>query len=595
MSRMIGIDLGTTHSVAATIEKGRPVLIPNAEGNYLTPSVVAFLRDGSRLVGQLAERQAATNPEHTIFSIKRYMGSDYKVNVNGRVYTPEEISALILQKIKRDAEKYLGERVERAVITVPAYFNHNQRRATKDAGTIAGLEVLRIINEPTAACLAYGLQREKIHKVLVWDLGGGTFDVSILELGKGFFRVKAVNGNTHLGGDDWDQRIVDYLVEEFQKQPGIDLRNDMVPLQRLKESAERAKIKLSDTLATAVRIPFLYGDRHLKGALTRAKFEEMTADLLKQMVAPTRQALVDAGLEPDGLDRVVLVGGATRMPAVQALVKQLLGLDPCREIDPDLIVARGAAIQAGILTDEVKDVVLLDVTPLSLGIATQGGIFARLIHRNTTIPASASQIFTNACDGQEEIDVHVLQGERAMAGDNISLGRFQLPIAPLRRGKTRIEVTFSIDVDGITHVKAEDLHSGSEKRIEVDSGPRLSKEEIERMVREAQENAVEGEQRRKNAQAHIRAANAIDLAEEALEQATDKARIVEFTNGILAVKEAWSSGETQKIEAETETLQKVITKWERQEKSIGRKTNGRRSPASKSDAEIQEQTYGRAD
>jgi len=570
MSRVIGIDLGTTHSVAATIANGRPLLIPNAEGSYLTPSVVAFLRDGSRLVGQLAERQAATNSDHTIFSIKRRMGSDYKVNVNARLYTPEEISAFILQKIKRDAERFLGENVEQAVITVPAYFNDNQRRATRDAGVIAGLQVIRIINEPTAASLAYGLHREEIHRILVWDLGGGTFDVSILELGERFFEVKAVNGDTWLGGDDWDQRIVDYLADEFQSQYGIALRHDKVALQRLKEAAENAKIKLSQTLATTIRIPCLCSNRQLQLVLTREKLEAMTADLLERMVAPTRQALADANLRPEQIDRVVLVGGASRTPAVQRLVQQLLGVEPYKEIDPDLVVAIGAAIQAGILTGEVNDVVLLDVTPLSLGIETRGGIFAKIINRNTTIPVSANQIFTNAYEGQAEIDVHVLQGERAMASDNISLGRFQLAIPPTKRQQARIEVTFKIDVDGITHVRAQDLHSGIEGSLSISSSSRLSANEVTRLVAEAQRYAAEDESRRQAVQTALRAENAICLAEQQLEEATDEAATLELEEAILILKAAISTGESKKIEGGTDALQKVTTKWERLKQCVAK-------------------------
>lgn len=564
MTRVIGIDLGTSHSVAAALEKGRPILIPNAEGSYLTPSVVAFPGDGGRLVGQIAERQATTNPHRTIFSIKRRMGSAYKAKANGRSYTPQEVSAFILQKIKRDAESYLGEKVEKAVITVPAYFNDHQRQATKDAGTLAGLEVLRILNEPTAACLAYGLQHERIHKVLVWDLGGGTFDVSILDLGPGFFQVQAVNGNTHLGGDDWDQRIVDHLLNELQEQQGVDLRQDLFVLQRLREAAEEAKIKLSAVEETPIRIPCLWRNHNVEASLTREKFEELTADLLNQMVAPTRQALADADLKPTDLDRVVLVGGATRMPAVQALVKRLLGLDPYQEIDPDLVVAMGAAIQAGILTHEIQDVVLLDVTPLSLGIETDRGVFAALIHRNTTIPVCASQIFTNARDAQEEINVHILQGERAMAEDNISLGRFQLPIAPLRRGQSRLEISVTIDVDGIAHFRAQDIHSGEERSIVANTCSRLPAEEISRLVREAQENAAEDKEREQNARAQIRAANAIELAETRLQQACHHEQAAELTEATLALNRAISSGERERIEGKIKRLQEILTKSERQ-------------------------------
>ncbi|MDK2883001.1 MAG: molecular chaperone DnaK, partial [Bacillota bacterium] len=434
MSKVIGIDLGTTNSVVAVIEGGEPVVIPNAEGSRLTPSVVAFSKTGERMVGQVAKRQAITNPERTVVSIKRHMGSNYKVRIDDKEYTPQEISAMILQKLKADAEAYLGEKVTKAVITVPAYFSDSQRQATKDAGTIAGLEVLRIINEPTAAALAYGLDKEENQTILVYDLGGGTFDVSILEIGDGVFEVKATSGNTHLGGDDFDQRIIDYVAEEFKKEHGIDLRQDRMALQRLKEAAEKAKIELSSLLTTTINLPFITADasgpKHLEMTLTRAKFNELTRDLVEATMGPTRQALADAGLEPKDIDKIILVGGSTRIPAVQEAIRNYLGKEPHKGINPDECVAVGAAIQAGVLAGEVKDVVLLDVTPLSLGIETLGGIFTKIIERNTTIPTSKSQIFTTAADGQTSVEIHVLQGEREMAAFNKTLGRFELTGIP---------------------------------------------------------------------------------------------------------------------------------------------------------------------
>ncbi len=484
---VVGIDLGTTNSVAAVLEDNRPKVLPNTEGDRLTPSVVAFTLDGKRLVGKLARRQAVANPERTVISIKRCMGSDYKVKIGLKQYTPQEISALILQKLKNDAENYLGEKIEKAVITVPAYFNDAQRQATKDAGRIAGLEVIRIINEPTAAALAYGLNKEDIHTILIWDLGGGTFDVSILELGEGVFEVKAVNGNTWLGGDDWDGQIMDYLADEFQKEHGIDLRKDRIALQRLKEAAEKAKIRLSSTLTTNVRLPFIVTNqddpKHLEIMLTRAKFEDITQDLLQKMIGPTKQALADAKLKPQDIDRVILVGGATRMPGVQELAIELLDREPYKHIDPDEVVAVGAAIQAGVLTGQVKEIVLVDVTPLSLGIETLGGIFAKIIERNTSIPISCGQIFTTATDNQTTVDIHILQGEREIAASNMSLGRFQLmDIPPALRGMPRIEVSFDIDANGILHVSAQDLHTGNEQRTKITSSQALSKEEVDHNV-----------------------------------------------------------------------------------------------------------------
>lgn len=566
MAKAIGIDLGTTNSVVAFVEGGQATIIPNAEGGRLTPSVVAFTKDGKRLVGELAKRQAIANPQHTIASIKRHMGSDYKVRIDDKEYTPQEISSLILRKLKTDAENYLGEKIKKAVITVPAYFNDNQRQATKDAGTIAGLDVVRIINEPTAASLAYGLDREGVHTILVWDLGGGTFDVSILELGEGVFEVKAVNGNTWLGGDDYDDRIMDYLVTEFQKEHGIDLRKDKVALQRLKEAAEKAKIELSSVSITDIKLPFLVTDgddsKHLDITLTREKFEELTVDLLQKMVSPTRQALADAELEPDDIDRVVLVGGATRMPSVQRLIKELIGKEPYKDINPDEVVAIGAAIQAGILAGEVRKAVLVDVTPLSLGIETQGGIFAKIIERNTAIPTSCGQIFTTAADNQTEVDIHVLQGEREMAMYNVSLGRFQLTgIPPAPRGMPQIEVTFDIDADGIVHVSAEDLHTEKEQSMRITSPKALSEEEVKRMIEEAQAYAEEDRKQQEEVEIRIQGDSMIHAAQMTMEEAArrlDETKVEEIEKAILKVKTALANDDSQEIKSKTEELEELI-------------------------------------
>lgn len=501
MAKILGIDLGTTNSVVAVVEGGEPVVIPLADGSRLCPSVVGISKNGERLVGQLAKRQAITNPDRTVASIKREIGTDHRVAIDGRDYTPQEISAQILSKLRDDAQAYLGEPVQKAVITVPAYFTDAQRQATKDAGAIAGLEVVRIINEPTAAALAYGLDQTDAHTVLVWDLGGGTFDVSILELGEGVFEVKATNGDTRLGGDDWDAAIVDWMAAEFKTQTGIDLRADKMALQRLREAAEKAKMELSAVVTTSISLPFISvtsdGPAHLDLTLTRARLEELTSGLLGRMEGPTKQALADARLEAKDLDRVLLVGGSTRMPAVQELARRLFDQDSHRGINPDEVVALGAAIQAGVLGGEVRDVVLLDVTPLSLGIETLGGVFTPLIDRNTTIPTSQSRIFTTAADNQGTVDIHTLQGERPMAADNKSLGRFQLTgIPPAPRGIPKIEVTFDIDVNGIVHVSAKDTSTGNKQAITITSTASLSKEEIEKMVAEAESQRAHDQKRR---------------------------------------------------------------------------------------------------
>jgi len=529
MGRVVGIDLGTTNSVIAAMVGGEPVVIPNREGSRLTPSVVAFTKTGERLVGQMAKRQAILNPENTIYSIKRFMGRRFheveverkmvpykvvegqhgmavvEIPAAGRTFTPEEISAMILQKLKEDAEAYLGEKVEAAVITVPAYFNDAQRTATKNAGEIAGLKVLRIINEPTAACLAYGLDKKGSETVLVWDLGGGTFDVSVLEIGEGVFQVRATAGDTHLGGDDWDERIVNWLADEFRKQHGIDLRQDRQALQRLREAAERAKIELSAMVQTTINLPFITADatgpKHLDMVLTRAKFEELTADLVERCIGPFRQALQDAKLSERDLHEVILVGGSTRMPMIQELVRRLTGKEPNKEVHPDEVVAIGAAIQAGVLAGEVRDVVLLDVTPLSLGIETLGGVMTVLIPRNTTIPTRKSETFTTAEDGQTQVEIHVLQGERPMARDNRTLGRFILDgIPPAPRGVPKIEVTFDIDANGILAVSAKDLATGREQSIKITGTSTLTREEVERMIREAEAHAEEDRRKREEAE-----------------------------------------------------------------------------------------------
>lgn len=566
MGKVIGIDLGTTNSCVAVMEGGEATVIPNPEGNRTTPSVVAFSKDGERLIGEVAKRQAITNPEKTVISIKRHMGSDYKVKIDGKEYTPQEISAMILQKLKSDAEAYLGEKVTKAVITVPAYFNDSQRQATKDAGKIAGLEVERIVNEPTAAALAYGLEKEEDQTILVYDLGGGTFDVSILELGDGFFEVKATSGDNKLGGDDFDQAIIDYLVEEFKKENGIDLSQDKMAMQRLKDAAEKAKKDLSGVLTTTISLPFITADatgpKHLEVNLSRAKFEDLTSHLVERTMGPTRQALKDAGLEPSDVDRVILVGGSTRIPAVQEAIQKLTGKEPHKGVNPDEVVALGAAVQAGVLSGDVKDVVLLDVTPLSLGIETLGGVFTKLIERNTTIPTSKSQIFSTAADNQTSVDIHVLQGEREMAADNKTLGRFQLTdIPPAPRGVPQIEVTFDIDANGIVNVSAKDKGTGKSQKITITSSSGLSEEEIERMVKEAEAHAEEDKKRRERAELRNEADQLVFTTEKTLKDLGDKVDEAEKKKAEDAkdrLKKALEGDDDEAIKKAKDELQQIV-------------------------------------
>ena len=527
MGKVIGIDLGTTNSCVAVMEGGEPVVIANSEGNRTTPSVVGISKTGERLVGQVAKRQAITNSENTVMSIKRHMGTNYKVSIGGKEYTPQEISAMILQKLKGDAEAYLGEEVHDAVITVPAYFTDSQRQATKDAGKIAGLNVLRIINEPTAAALAYGIDKGEDHTILVFDLGGGTFDVSILELGDGIFEVRATSGNNRLGGDDFDERVIDWMLVEFKKQTGIDLANDKTAMQRLKEAAEKAKQELSNVTSSNINLPFITmnenGPQHLDLTLTRAKFDELTADLVEKTMGPTRQAMQDAGLTAKDIDKVILVGGSTRIPAVQTAIKNLIGKEPFKGINPDECVAIGAAIQGGVLVGEVKDVVLLDVTPLSLGIETLGGVFTKIVERNTTIPVSRSQIFTTAANNQTSTDIHVLQGEREMAQYNKTLGRFTLmDIPPAPRGVPQIEVKFDIDANGIVNVSAKDLGTGKEQRITIKSNSGLSDEEIDKMIKDAEMNAEADKKRKEEVDTRNQADSLVFQVEKTLSEAGDK-------------------------------------------------------------------------
>ncbi|ACL76148.1 molecular chaperone DnaK [Ruminiclostridium cellulolyticum] len=563
MAKVIGIDLGTTNSCVAVMEGGEPIVIANPEGNRTTPSVVAFSKTGERMTGQVAKRQAITNPERTIISIKRDMGTDHKVDIDGKKFSPQEISSMILQKLKSDAEAYLGETVTQAVITVPAYFSDAQRQATKDSGKIAGLEVLRIINEPTAAALAYGLDKEHDQKIMVYDLGGGTFDVSILEIGDGVFEVLATNGNNKLGGDDFDQRIIDFLVDTFKKESGIDLKNDKMAMQRLKEAAEKAKVELSGVTSSNINLPFITADasgpKHLDVTLTRAKFDEITADLVENTMVPTRQAMQDAGLTPDKIDKILLVGGSTRIPAVQEAVKKYLGKDPFKGINPDECVAVGAAIQAGVLTGDVTGLLLLDVTPLSLGLETLGGVFTKLIERNTTIPTKKSQVFSTAADGQTSVEIHVLQGEREMAQYNKSLGRFQLtgiPSAP--RGVPQIEVTFDIDANGIVHVSAKDLGTGNEQKITITASTNLSDSDIDKAVKEAEKFAAEDKQRKEEIDVRNNADSLIYQSEKSLKDLGDKVSADDkskIESGVNKVKDALKGTDIEVIKKATEELQ----------------------------------------